>query len=172
MANAPQFFLLDHEECIAVLERNHVGRIAYREGKQVSIQPVGYVARGEWLFLRSAYGSKLEAISRDPFVAFEVDEIEGPFDWRSVVVRGTIYMLSGDGSPVEQQEARRAMEAIRAVMPGAFTERDPVAERQVIYGLHATDVTGRMATSSRPSTLHTRVTPPSPSTVRKPSDSF
>src|SRR5687767_12016113 len=98
MTRAPPFFVLSREECAEVLARNHVGRLAYREGHQLDIQPVGYAARDEWLFLRSADGAKLEAITNDPFVAFEVDEIDGPFDWRSVVVHGTIYLIPTDGS--------------------------------------------------------------------------
>lgn len=116
MTGAPQFFALSREECAEILARNHVGRLAYRDGRQIHIVPLGFVARDDVLFLRSAYGTKMEALSRDPFVAFEVDEIDGPFDWRSVVVQGTIYVVERDGSAAE----RRAAEAIRSVMPQAF----------------------------------------------------
>ena len=149
MAGTPEFSVLTADECAEVLARNHVGRIAFREGEQVSIQPVGYVAREGWLFLRSAYGAKLEAIAGNPYVAFEVDEIEGIFDWRSVVVRGTIYWLPTDGSPVEQREAQRAIDAIRSVLPDAFTAKDPFPERQILYGLHIHEMSGRMARSGR-----------------------
>jgi nitroimidazol reductase NimA-like FMN-containing flavoprotein (pyridoxamine 5'-phosphate oxidase superfamily) len=172
MTGAPQFFVLSREECAEVLGRNHVGRLAYREGEQVQIQPVGYVASDDWLFLRSAYGAKLDAITSDPFVAFEVDEIEGPFDWHSVVVHGTIYLRPTDGSPIEQREARRATEAIQSIMPDALTAKDPVPERHIIYGLHIHEMTGRMAQSTAAPTARQRVTPRSQPTVRKPSDSF
>lgn len=167
-----EFYVLERSECDAVLARNHVGRIAFREAQQVNIQPVGYVARDPWLFLRSAYGAKLEAITSDPFVAFEVDEIDGPFDWRSVVVHGTIYLLPTDGSAVEQRVAQRAIDAIRSVMPEAFTARDPMPERQILYGLHIHEISGRMAQSTGARTGLQRVALPSPPPSRKPSDSF
>ena len=171
MTRAPQFFVLSREECADVIARNHVGRLAFREGHQLDIQPVGYVARDEWLFLRSAYGAKLEAITHDPFVAFEVDEIDGPFDWRSVVVHGTIYLIPTDGSETEGK-AQRAMDAIRSMMPEAFTAKDPVPERQILYGLYIHEMTGRLAQSSGKPSGRERVTPRSRPSTRKPSDNF
>ena len=173
MTRGPQYFILEPRECAEVLARNHVGRLAFREQDRVNILPVGYVARDQWLFLRSAYGAKLEALAQDPFVAFEVDEVDGPFDWRSVVVHGTVYLLPHDGGPVEQREAQRAMEAIRSVMPGAFSPSDPAPERQVLYGLSVQDVSGRMAQSGdEPPRGSRRVTPSSRPAARKPADSF
>jgi len=147
MTKAPQFLILTPADCSDILERNHVGRIAFRKGETVDIEPIGYVTEGSWIFLRSAYGAKLEALSHNPFVAFEVDEVRGPFDWKSVVVHGTIYMLSADGAPIEQREFHRAVEALRAVLPETLSARDPVPERQTVYGLHIDRVDGRMAQS-------------------------
>jgi nitroimidazol reductase NimA-like FMN-containing flavoprotein (pyridoxamine 5'-phosphate oxidase superfamily) len=147
MPTTPDFFVLTPADCAKVLARNHVGRLAFRSGQTVDIEPVGYVFSKDWLFMRSAYGAKLEAIAHDPFVAFEVDEIDGPFDWRSVVVHGTIYLLPADGAPIEQEQFRRALAALRKAMPTALTSDDPVPERQIVYGLHVDRVDGRMARS-------------------------
>jgi nitroimidazol reductase NimA-like FMN-containing flavoprotein (pyridoxamine 5'-phosphate oxidase superfamily) len=144
---APAFFILTPADCAKVLGRNYVGRLAFRSAQTVEIAPVGYVFSKDWLFMRSAYGAKLEAFAHNPFVAFEVDEIEGPFDWRSVVVHGTIYILPADGAPIEQEQFRRALKALRAVMPDALTPVDPVPERQIVYGLHVDRLDGRMAQS-------------------------
>jgi hypothetical protein len=150
MKNTAEFFVLTPAECAAVLERNHVGRLAFLNRDIVDIEPIGYVVESSWLFLRSAYGAKLEALAHTPYVAFEVDEIRGPLDWRSVVVHGTIYMLPHDGAVLEQREYHRAVHALRSITPEALTERDPVPERQIVYGLHADRVDGRMA-QSKPS---------------------
>jgi len=150
MTSTPQFFALTPAECLEVLQRNHVGRLAYRVGPRIDIQPLGYAANSKWLFIRSAYGSKLDALMKDPFVALEVDEIDGPFDWRSVVVHGTIYLLDASGGPVEREEARKALSALRAKMPEAFTPADPVPERQFLYGLNIHEMTGRKASDRTP----------------------
>jgi nitroimidazol reductase NimA-like FMN-containing flavoprotein (pyridoxamine 5'-phosphate oxidase superfamily) len=149
MRKTPEFLSLTRRHSERVLARNHVGRLAFIKNAVADIEPIGYVANGGWIFMRSAYGSKLEALAHSPYVAFEVDEIDGPFDWRSVVVHGTIYLLPADGAPVEQREFKRALALIRRVMPDALTARDPVPERQVIYGLHIDQMEGRAARSRR-----------------------
>lgn len=148
MTKAAQFFVLTPGDCAKVLQRNSIGRLAFMNRETVDIEPIGYVAEGSWLFLRSAYGTKLEALAHRPFVAFEVDEIRGPLDWRSVVAHGTIYMLPHDGAPLDERVYHRAVAALRALMPEALTERDPVPERQIVYGLHVDRVDGRMAQSN------------------------
>src|SRR5215216_3329954 len=82
--------VLTTADCHELLERNHIGRLAFTHAGGIDIEPLGYAFNGTWLFMRSAYGSKLEALAHNPFVAFQVDEVKGPFDWRSVVVHGTI----------------------------------------------------------------------------------
>jgi nitroimidazol reductase NimA-like FMN-containing flavoprotein (pyridoxamine 5'-phosphate oxidase superfamily) len=169
-ASPPSFFVLTGPDCAKILKRNHVGRLAFRNGRVVDIEPLGYVWSAPWLFMRSAYGAKLEALAHDPFVAFEVDEIDGMFDWRSVVVHGTIYMLPADGAPVERGQLERAMKALRRAMPGTLTPNDPVPERQVVYGLHADRVDGRMARSAKPGREKRRLAKARPAPKRRTSD--
>lgn len=144
----PRFFVATPEECIEFLESHHIGRVAFLLAGQVDIEPVSYVARGKWIFMRSAYGAKLEAFARHPYVAFEVDEVDGPFDWRSVVAHGTIYMLPEHGAPIEQQEFDRAVRELRRIMPDALTAADPVPERVFVYGMHIDRLSGRTARSA------------------------
>ena len=145
MTMRPEFLVLTPEDCRAVLERNHVGRLAFMNGPRVDIEPIGYVANGSWIFFRSAYGAKLEAFTHNPFAAFEVDQVAGPTSWVSVVAHGTIYMLPPDGGPVEQREFARAVDALRRVSPETFTAADPTPNRETVYGLHIDNLVGRMA---------------------------
>ena len=145
MTGPPEFLILTAADCRAVLARNHLGRLAFFNGETVDIEPIGYALKGHWLYARSAWGAKIESLARRPFVALEVDEVDGPFDWRSVVVYGTIYELPLDGSDLERRGRRRAVSAIKAAMPGSFTGHDPVPERQIVYGLHIDKLAGRMA---------------------------
>ena len=130
-----------------MLRRNHVGRLAFMNRANVDIEPVHYVATGTWIFVRSADGAKLDAIAHNPYVAFEVDEVDAMFDWRSVVVRGTIYLMSKDGNPVDREDFARALAALRSFLPETFTGDDPTPFRQTIYGVHIDRITGRAAES-------------------------
>jgi nitroimidazol reductase NimA-like FMN-containing flavoprotein (pyridoxamine 5'-phosphate oxidase superfamily) len=141
----PRFVELSEAGCRKVLKRNHVGRLAYMNGRMVDIEPLSYVMAGDWLFARSAPGTKLSALARKPYAAFEVDEEDGPFDWRSVVAHGTVYRMTTGGSPRQEREYQRAVRAIQRVMPRAFTKDDPVPSREIVYGFRIHQLDGRVA---------------------------
>jgi len=81
-------------------------------------------------------------------VAFEVDEVDGLFDWRSVVLRGVVYFLNFDSPPVDQHCFAHGVDLLRDLVPGMGTERDPVPFRLMVIRIHLDEVTGRAATSA------------------------
>src|SRR6478609_4040285 len=89
----PTFSDLRRDEAIALLARHHVGRLAFTFHDRVDIEPISYVYADGWLYVRTSPGTKLTTVKHHPWVAFEVDDVVSRFDWRSVVVRGTIYFL-------------------------------------------------------------------------------
>lgn len=144
MMTVPQIDELAAEECREMLARHHVGRLAFLHQGRVDMRPLAFVSRGDWLYLRSAEGEKIDALERIPWAAFEVDDVRGPFDWVSVVAQGTFYELR-PGS----DEHGAAVRAIRDVMPEAFTVSDPFPDRQIVYGLHVTELSGRRSHRQR-----------------------
>src|SRR5829696_6231313 len=144
---SPTFRELSATEMHELLARNHVGRIAYSFHDRVDIEPISYVFADDAFYMRTEPGSKLSTLAHAPWVAFEVDEIEGSFDWRSVVAHGTIYMLEDAGSRVARATYDSAVRRLRELMPDALTPDDPVPERHVVLKLFPAEVTGREATS-------------------------
>jgi uncharacterized protein len=142
---APTFRDLDAAEMDALLGRNHVGRIAYSFRDRVDIQPIHYVYADGAFYLRTDPGSKLTTLAHAPWVAFEVDEIDGLFDWRSVVAHGTVYMLEDAGSPEMRANYRSAIRRLRELVPDALDQDDPVPARSVVLKLHPDEMTGRAA---------------------------
>ena len=145
-AAAPVIRVLEREECEAILARNAVGRLAYSYRDRVDIVPIHFVYDGGWLYGRTSPGSKLEPIAHNHWVAFEVDEVEGIFAWRSVVVRGGLYVLHADGPEREQVAWERALDLMRGLVPQAGTAADPVPDRTVLFRVHADEMTGREST--------------------------
>jgi nitroimidazol reductase NimA-like FMN-containing flavoprotein (pyridoxamine 5'-phosphate oxidase superfamily) len=141
------FHELSRDESQEILARNHFGRIAYTFHDRVGIEPIGYVFAHDRLYLRTQHGSKLETLAHHPWVAFEIDEIEGAFDWRSVIVHGTVKQLMPDGSEADQQTYEHALTLLRQFVPGTLEEGDPVPFRTVVLALYLTDVTGRSAST-------------------------
>ncbi|HEX6927575.1 MAG TPA: pyridoxamine 5'-phosphate oxidase family protein [Longimicrobiaceae bacterium] len=147
-SSKPVFRKLDREECEAILTRNHVGRIAYARGNQIDIEPVHYVYRDGWIYGRTSVGRKIEMTGYSWWpVAFEVDEVEGLFQWRSVVVHGGFYTIPATGVDWEVQEWQRSVELLRTLIPETFTEEDPVAFRDIVFRIAVQEISGREAVS-------------------------
>lgn len=146
---APQFRVLEQDEVEAILARNNVGRIAYARGRRLDIQPVHYVYHDGWLYGRTSYGAKYEALGESAYrwwpVVFEVDEVEDLFRWRSVVVHGGFYVLPEDGSEAEQQLRATAIDQLRTLIPDTLGADDPVPFRTVLFRIAVQDATGREA---------------------------
>ena len=141
----PRFRSLDDSASRTVLAHHHVGRLAFALHDRVDVEPISYVLVKDWLYCRTSPGTKLITLAHNPWVAFEVDEIEGPFDWRSVVVRGTAYFLRpgirGDHSFDE------AVEHLRSIDQRALTHDDLAPHRTVLFRIHVNDITGRAAST-------------------------
>lgn len=147
-ANRPRFRSLEHAEIDELLARNHVGRLAYAQGRRVEVQPVNYVYSDGWLYGRTSEGAKVEAIGRGWWpVAFEVDEVDDLFRWRSVVVHGGFYVIPAEGAEWERREHARAIELLRTLVPGTLTEGDPTPFRQVLFRIAVQEASGREASA-------------------------
>jgi nitroimidazol reductase NimA-like FMN-containing flavoprotein (pyridoxamine 5'-phosphate oxidase superfamily) len=142
MAKPPVFGTLSATGCRGVLRRHRFGRIAFTFRDRVDIEPIGYVLSGKWLYARTSPGTKLVQLRHNPWVAFEVDEVEGAYDWKSVVVHGTAYFLEPKGSDYAQ-----ALRALRRLDPRILTDDDPAPERRVVFRIHMHEMTGRSAKS-------------------------
>ena len=138
---------LDHSSSDAVLRRNHVGRIAFSFHDRVDIEPIAYVYADGWIYGRTSAGTKLTTLQHHPWVAFEVDEIESMVEWRSVVVHGTVYFLSPSGGDRDREAYKTAVERLRSFYEETFTPSDMAPYRDVVFRIHADDITGRYATT-------------------------
>jgi len=145
--SVPTFRELSREECDALLARNHVGRVAFSFHDRVDLEPVHYVYADGWLYGRTAPGAKVAILRHHPWVAFEVDEVEGLFDWRSVIVHGVVDMPEADGSPVDREAYERILTHIRKVLPSALGASDPTPERVLPFRIHVDKISGRSASS-------------------------
>ena len=141
---SPRIVALSRAQCITLLGRNHVGRLAYSFRDAVDIVPLYYAYADDWIYARTSPGQKLAKLRHHRWVAFEVDEIYGMFDWSSVVIHGALYLLEPDAVATETWE--HAVSVLQRTFPDAFTDRDPVPFRTAIFRVHVDAVTGRRAT--------------------------
>lgn len=143
----PSVHELTRDECDALLARNHIGRIAFTFHDRVDLEPVHYVYSGGWLHGRTSPGTKLSTLRHHPWIAFEVDEVEGLYDWHSVVVHGVVHIPDRDGSPTDIAAFDSTLALVRELVPDALEAADPTPERQVLFRIYAEEVTGRASTT-------------------------
>ena len=141
----PTFRSLTHAACDALLARNHVGRLAFALHDGVNIQPIHYVYEAGWIYGRTSEGAKLTALAHRHWVAFEVDEVRGVFDWQSVVARGTFHRVDPEGSRRDQGAGAHAIHLLQRIVPETFMPDDPVPSRRVLFRISLGEVSGRAA---------------------------
>jgi nitroimidazol reductase NimA-like FMN-containing flavoprotein (pyridoxamine 5'-phosphate oxidase superfamily) len=116
-------------ECLDLLGRRSLGRVAFTERALPTIRPVNYALVGHRVVLRTqahGLGRRLDG----QVVAFEVDEIdeEHGTGW-SVVVTGTARLLRSPGELMRQQSvplvtvAGEGHDARVCIVPGEITGR-------------------------------------------------
>ena len=135
---------LSREGSEAILSRNQVGRLAYTSQSRVDVVPVHFVYDKGWIYGRTAPGGKLVHILRNRSVAFEVDEHSALFDWRSVVVHGTLYRIDHDASDTDNVYDK-AIKLLQKVLLATMSSADPVPFRSQLFRIQVAEISGRSA---------------------------
>jgi len=140
----PTFFELSRDDAVKFLGQNHVGRLAFSFHDRVDIEPISYVYSGDWLYARTAPGTKLTIVQHHPWVAFEVDEIHSRVDWRSVVVHGTIYFMD-PSREADRKDYDAAVKILRSADADALTSADATPQRDLLFRIHVDEIVGKGA---------------------------
>ena len=148
-APGPEIRELTRGDCEAVLRRNTVGRVAFAQERRVEIRPIHFVYEDRWVYGRTSPGGKVDAWRHSRWVAFEVDEVRGLFEWTSVVVHGGLYLLDPGASDADASAWERAVRVLRRLVADAGTAHDPTPRRSVVFRIHVDELTGRAATPPR-----------------------
>ena len=144
-ARGPRIRELNVRQMEVILGRNNVARIAFMINATVELFPIHYVYAEGAIYGRTSFGAKSIGWARRPNVVLEVDEANGLFDWRSVIVRGQLSLLRERGVGADPLAYSNAVAAIQTLFPAAFSERDPVPFRGTVFRLVPTEMTGREA---------------------------
>ncbi|SRR6266540_2999967 len=146
MSNGGSFRELSRDEIERVLERNKVGRLAFSCHDHVDVEPIHYVYDHGWLYGRTSEGDKLATLAHNQWVAFEVDEILDTFEWTSVVVHGSFWIMRPTGTERAEELWTKGVELVSKIVPGALTEADPVPFRRTLFRIAVNEARGREAT--------------------------
>lgn len=139
---------LTAEEIDQVLHAEVLGRVACIAEGWPYVVPINYVYEGGAIYANGSEGLKLQAMRENPRVCFEVEQIRGMANWRTVVVRGQFEELLHD-----EQERAIAIMTLRfaRVETSASTrlvQQDDVYRREgfrrpVLFGIRVQQMSGR-----------------------------
>src|SRR6476661_1514067 len=79
---------LNEAEIDALLKEKAVGRIACHEKDFIYLVPLSYAYDGQYIYIRSLEGTKVNIMRKNPQVCFEVDDITDMANWKSVIAWG------------------------------------------------------------------------------------
>ncbi len=79
---------MDKSACLALLKDSRFGRLACAKDNQPYVVPISFVVEGNYLYGFSLLGQKVDWMRINSKVCVQVDELEGPQKWRSVVISG------------------------------------------------------------------------------------
>jgi nitroimidazol reductase NimA-like FMN-containing flavoprotein (pyridoxamine 5'-phosphate oxidase superfamily) len=128
---------LDDIEARAFLARQHVGRLAFLAPRPRRHRAISYTFDGGWILGRTSVGTKLSTLAHHPWCAFETDHVVGPFEWTSVVAKGTFYLLDPEaGSP---DLYSKALASARSLVPDASRRPIPRPSRRALRDLRERD---------------------------------
>jgi len=146
---APELRTLAEDEIRSILYRNMVGRLVFIRDGEADVRPIHFAFSGENIYARTSPSATfLDAALSAKRVAFEVDEVETVYRWKSVIARGPVRALDPEGSDAAEWD--HAVTLLRRVVKNAFADSldgangvDPLPDRSVVLRIGIEELTGR-----------------------------
>ena len=79
---------LTNEDALKILSDGKLGRLGCIADGEAYVVPINYFFDGESIYVHSLAGKKISALRANPRACLQVDEIEDPYHWRSVIAYG------------------------------------------------------------------------------------
>lgn len=143
---------LSTEQIDELLESNMLGRIGCYADNKVYVVPINYIYHKGDIIGHSVVGQKIVMMRKNPAVCFQVDELKGYNNWKSVIAWGEYQELT------DSRERYEAMKLFvdrtlhmkiseTAIPPELSAERlhprSPGNIKPVIFRIRLSEKTGR-----------------------------
>lgn len=133
--------VLEPDEIERVLRSQHLGRLGIYGDGRVYVVPISYGYDGACVYAHSHEGLKLQLMRAHPEVCFEVEEVESPARWRTVISHGAFEELT---DPVERDTALATIVAQGGkAYPPSMAPYVNGPDRIAVYRIRLTEKTGR-----------------------------
>jgi uncharacterized protein len=141
---------MSREEIARLLGRGWYGHLGCSRDGHPYVVPMSYVYDGDDIYFFTTEGTKTEFIAANHEVCFQVEEVESPDDWQSVMLTGRAELLR-DAAEIERamylvSERNPSLSpALSQTKIGAWTRISRIA----LYRLRPEAVYGRRTASSQ-----------------------
>lgn len=88
---------MGERESRELLRRCRTGRLGCVAEGEPYVVPVSYLTDGEFIYVHSLPGRKVEALRANPRACLQVDEIRDDYHWRSVIAFGSFEEITDEG---------------------------------------------------------------------------
>lgn len=148
---------LKEEECIALLEKNYIGHLAYISQGQPYCVPITYFYDLETNTITSysSEGHKLASMRKNRAVSLAVDEITSITSWKSVLAIGTFEELTQiDAKHMLHKFSEGVKEIIKEHTGGnpkyisEFSAKIDVEESPTVFRIKIQELTGKLRNSA------------------------
>lgn len=90
---------LSRKDIQEILRSHAIGRLGCHARGLTYVVPISYVYDGaNAIYFHSLDGLKIQMMRENPRVCFEVDTVEDPANWQSVIAWGTFEQLTGEAA--------------------------------------------------------------------------
>ncbi|MDI3285511.1 MULTISPECIES: pyridoxamine 5'-phosphate oxidase family protein [Polyangium] len=144
---------LSPDEIERVLGTQMIAHLGCHAGGRTYVVPITYAYEDDYVYSHTSEGLKLAMMRENPEVCVEVEKIDGPAHWRSVIAWGTFEELTGRDAAhalqvlLERYFSREASETARG--PLGPHRQGAVHPDAHLYRIHLTEKTGRFEDGAR-----------------------
>ena len=141
---------LTRQASLDLLARTRLGRLACAQGNQPYVVPIYFSYHHECLYSFATVGQKIEWMRANPSVCVEVDEVEGPDHWATVLIFGHYEELPDTPEWASDRTlAQTLLQRHAAWWEPAYTKSTVHGgERPLVpvcYRIHCSRISGRRA---------------------------
>lgn len=138
---------MDRAACLAMLKAARLGRLACVKDGQPYVVPITFAAEGNYLYGFSLLGQKIDWMRENPKVCVQIDELEDPRQWRSLVVLGRYEELPDRLGFKVQRDRAWSLLSQRAQWwePGGVKPVGDAPTSHLFYRIGIDDISGRHA---------------------------
>jgi hypothetical protein len=94
---------MTHESMIALLQHEHMGRLACVKESQPYVTPMSFSFHENYLYSFATEGKKVSWMRVNPLVCVEVESIVSLYRWKTVIASGRYEELPNSSEHVEQR---------------------------------------------------------------------